>query len=49
MAEATFHAETSPEEARAFTMKLGEALHRYGAPAHRLEEAMIGTARRLGL
>lgn len=32
-----------------FLEKLGRALHRYGSPAHRLEEAMTEVARRLGL
>ena len=32
-----------------FTMKLGRALHLYGAPSHRLEEAMSIAAGRLGI
>ncbi len=32
-----------------FTVKLGRALHRFGAPTHRLEEAMTLIAKRLGL
>jgi uncharacterized membrane protein YjjP (DUF1212 family) len=35
--------------AEAFVLDLGKALHRYGAPAHRLEELMTGVAYRLGL
>jgi uncharacterized membrane protein YjjP (DUF1212 family) len=41
-----------PEELAAiesFTVKLGRALHRYGAPTHRLEEAMSLIAERLGV
>jgi uncharacterized membrane protein YjjP (DUF1212 family) len=33
----------------AFLLRLGAALHRFGVPAHRLEEAMAGAARRLHL
>lgn len=33
----------------AFVMTLGRALHRYGVPAHRLEEALEQVARRAGL
>lgn len=33
----------------AFVLKLGRGLHRYGYPAHRLEEALVAVARRLGL
>ena len=32
-----------------FVLALGRALHRYGAPAHRLEEALSLVARQLGL
>jgi uncharacterized membrane protein YjjP (DUF1212 family) len=32
-----------------FVLALGQALHRYGAPAHRLEEAMSVICRQLGL
>ena len=35
--------------AEAFVAKLGRALHRYGSPAHRLEEAMLSLSARLGL
>ncbi|HSP79592.1 MAG TPA: threonine/serine exporter family protein, partial [Myxococcaceae bacterium] len=38
-----------PESAVAFTLQLGEALHRYGTPAHRLEEHLGLVARQLGL
>lgn len=33
----------------AFLLELGRALQRYGAPAHRLEEALTRVARRLGM
>lgn len=36
-------------DAPGFVIALGTALHRYGAPAHRLEDAMISVSRRLGL
>lgn len=36
-------------EAVAFLLKLGRGLHRYGYPAHRLENALTAVARRLGL
>jgi uncharacterized membrane protein YjjP (DUF1212 family) len=32
-----------------FVLRLGRGLHRYGYPAHRLEEALAGVSRRLGL
>jgi uncharacterized membrane protein YjjP (DUF1212 family) len=32
-----------------FTLRLGQALHRYGTPAHRLEEQMRLVSQRLGL
>ena len=32
-----------------FVLSLGRALHRYGTPAHRLEEALLECCRRLGL
>jgi len=32
-----------------FVLRLGRGLHRYGYPAHRLEETLVGVARRLGL
>lgn len=35
--------------ARAFVLKLGEGLHRYGYAAHRLEDALTLVSRRLGL
>ncbi len=38
-----------PVSAVAFTLQLGEALHRYGTPAHRLEEHLEMVARQLGL
>jgi uncharacterized membrane protein YjjP (DUF1212 family) len=37
------------EPARAFLLKLARALHTYGYPAHRLEEALARVAGRLGL
>src|ERR1700733_8159338 len=36
-------------EAIEFVLRLGRALHRYGTPAHRLEEALLECCRRLGL
>lgn len=33
----------------AFTLRLGEALHRYGVPAHRIEQALALVATRYGL
>lgn len=33
----------------AFVFKLGEALHRYGAPAHRLEEVLASVTAKLGV
>ncbi|MBF5043890.1 threonine/serine exporter family protein [Aggregicoccus sp. 17bor-14] len=39
----------APASAVAFTIKLGRALHHYGMPAHRLEEAMRLVSERLGL
>jgi uncharacterized membrane protein YjjP (DUF1212 family) len=39
----------SHDEAVGFTLRLAEALHRYGAPAHRLEAVTTGMAERLGL
>lgn len=39
----------STEPGLAFTLRLGEALHRYGVPAHRLEQAMAVVASRYGL
>src|SRR5690606_308893 len=32
-----------------FLLELGRALHRFGAPAHRLEAALVGVANRLGV
>ena len=40
---------TPTRAVEAFTMHLGSALHRYGTPAHRLEEAMAQMARRFGV
>jgi uncharacterized membrane protein YjjP (DUF1212 family) len=39
----------STESAEAFVLRLGAALHRAGAPAHRLETALGGLSQRLGL
>ncbi|HMG53638.1 MAG TPA: threonine/serine exporter family protein [Kofleriaceae bacterium] len=36
-------------DAIAFVLGLGRALHRYGTPAHRLEEALLDCCGRLGL
>jgi uncharacterized membrane protein YjjP (DUF1212 family) len=41
--------EPPPEAGVAFTLRLGQALHRYGTPAHRLEEQMRLVSQRLGL
>ena len=42
---------TAPPDPAAldFVLRLGRGLHRYGYPAHRLEETLVGVARRLGL
>jgi uncharacterized membrane protein YjjP (DUF1212 family) len=42
---------TAPPDPAAldFVLRLGRGLHRYGYPAHRLEETLTGVARRLGL
>ncbi len=37
------------DDAIAFVLALGRALHRYGTPAHRLEEGLMVCCRRLGL
>lgn len=37
------------EAAHTFVLELGRGLHRYGYPAHRLEEALGAVSRRLGL
>jgi uncharacterized membrane protein YjjP (DUF1212 family) len=37
------------DDAIRFVLELGQALQRYGAPAHRLEDAMAAAAERLGL
>ncbi|XXF79625.1 threonine/serine exporter family protein [Myxococcaceae bacterium GXIMD 01537] len=42
-------AEPPPGPAVEFTLRLGQALHRYGTPAHRLEEQMRLVSHRLGL
>lgn len=42
-------AEPTRTEAIRFVLELGQALQRLGAPAHRLEESMVGAAARLGL
>ncbi len=39
----------SGSDAEAFVLRLGRALHTRGIPSHRLEEAMQGLSRRLGL
>lgn len=41
--------DTATRDAMALTVRVGTALHRHGAPSHRLEEAMTLCARRLGL
>ncbi|WNG39166.1 threonine/serine exporter family protein [Archangium violaceum] len=38
-----------PGPSVSFTLRLGQALHRYGTPAHRLEEQMRLVSQRLGL
>lgn len=38
-----------PGEAIELVEKLGKALHTYGSPAHRLEDALVRVSRRLGL
>jgi len=43
------HATPEQDDAIAFVLALGKALHRYGTPAHRLEEGLIVCCRRLGL
>jgi uncharacterized membrane protein YjjP (DUF1212 family) len=42
---------TAPADQQAldFVLRLGHGLHRYGYPAHRLEETLAGVTRRLGL
>lgn len=37
------------QEAVKFVLKFGRALHQYGTPAHRLEEALVQMSERLGL
>lgn len=39
----------TPDPAVAFAVEIGRALHRYGAPAHRLEAALTKISARLGL
>ena len=41
--------EPPPSPVVAFTLRLGQALHRYGTPAHRLEEQMRQVSERLGM
>lgn len=38
-----------PQQAIRFLLLLGEGLHRFGAPSHRIEEALSAAAARLGL
>ena len=42
-------ADPASRAVEAFTMHLGSALHRFGTPAHSLEEAMTKVARRFGV
>ncbi|MCK6558609.1 threonine/serine exporter family protein [candidate division KSB1 bacterium] len=42
-------AETRSDPRIVFMVKLSQALHRYGVPAHRLEQGMNSVAQRLGL
>lgn len=42
-------AQATYEPGVAFTLRLGEALHRYGVPAHRIEQALALVAERFGL
>lgn len=41
--------DSSEDVAIAFVLALGKALHRYGTPAHRLEEGLLVCCRQLGL
>lgn len=41
--------EPPPSPVVAFTLRLGQALHRYGTPAHRLEEQLRQVCERLGV
>lgn len=41
--------EETPKALREFILSLGSALHRYGAPAHRLEDTMSHVCQRLGM
>jgi uncharacterized membrane protein YjjP (DUF1212 family) len=46
---ATHEADSESDPRIAFTIKLARALHRYGTPTHRLEDAMTEVLHRLGL
>jgi uncharacterized membrane protein YjjP (DUF1212 family) len=44
-----FSAQNAKDPSFSFVEKLGRALHRYGLPSHRLEEALVAVAERLDL
>ena len=44
-----FSVESPEDPSFRFVEKFGRALHRYGLPSHRLEEALVAVAERLGL
>lgn len=39
----------SPADARRFVLELGRALHAFGSPSYRVEDAMVASSRALGL
>ena len=47
--EHDFSADNATDPSFSFVEKLGRALHRYGLPSHRLEDALVAVAERLGL
>jgi len=49
LSEYDFSVESPDDPSSRFVEKLGRALHRYGLPSHRLEEALVAVAERLGL
>jgi uncharacterized membrane protein YjjP (DUF1212 family) len=50
IASADVHADAAQDGAAIeFVLRLARALHRYGTPAHRLEEALLECCRRLGV
>jgi len=44
-----FSAQNATDPSFSFVEKLGRALHRYGLPSHRIEDALVAVAERLGL